>query len=181
MWQCFIFFLDLSRGASAKVALLIMDFSSAHGTRSLLRWLWLNVKGNIIYQIPFPPGRTYRTRIENRDNISGNWTVFLWWWFSCPQLSTSLSFLLLVHPVISLVIREWWSRDNGMLSFHMRQEESLQAVTCFSTGEKNASCSLHIPASQQLSILHFLFIISSIFRFFISAGAATCRTSAKLR
>lgn len=88
---------------------------------------------------------------------------------SCPPLSTSPPSPL-VHPVISLVMWEWWSRDNGMLSFHMRQEDSLQASTCFSTGERNASCYLHIAVSQQLSILYFLFIISSIFWFSLVPG-----------
>lgn len=146
-----------------------MDFSLAHRETLVSKWLWLNMNGNIIYHIPFTTQRSYGIHIQKRRQYFWKLEGILMM-ISCPQLSTSLSLSFRLHPVISLVMWEWWSRDNGMLSFHMRQEDSLQALTCFSTGERNASCYLHIPASQQLSVLHFLFIISSIFWFSLVPG-----------
>ena len=159
-----------------------MDFSpplAAAIARSPWNDFRLNMNGNIIYQVPSPARRSYGIHIHKGGNISGNWKVFLWW-FHVLCLAPLARSLLSAHPVISLVMWEWWSRDNGTLSFHMRQEDSLQALTCFSTGEWIASCYLHVPASQQLSVLHFVFITGFHLQSFISAGAATHRTQSSI-
>lgn len=129
----------------------------------------LNMNGNIIYQVPSPARRSYGIHIHKGGNISGNWKVFLWWFHVLCSAPLARS-LPSANPVISLVMWEWWSRDNGTLSFHMRQEDSLQALTCFSTGEWIASCYLHVPRLNSCQSYILFSSPGSIFRVSLVPG-----------
>lgn len=87
---------------------------------------------------------------------------------SCPQLAVFLLCTLLFH----FILWEWLRRDNGTISSYAKPENSSQPRTCFSTGDGEAACHLHIPASQLLSASRSPFIVFSIL-IFISAREAT--------
>lgn len=142
------------------------------------KWFWLNMNGNLIDHIPFPHGGSYGIHIHKGDNISGNWKVFFWR-FHVLCLAPLSPALISVHPVISLVMWEWWSRDNGTLSFHMRQEDSLQTRTCFSTGGVNRFLLSPHPRVSTVVSLTFRFHHQFHRLSFISVGATTHRTQVK--
>lgn len=143
-WQCFIFTL-----AGVNKKKFCCEFFVGSAIRNLSEWFWHNMNGNIIYYIPPPLGDfSEHTYIKEKTFLEIEWDPCDDFMSSAYSLSLSL-FFFLVHPVISLVMWEWSSCDNSTFLFHMRQEDSLQALTCFSTGESNASCHLlHLNSCQ---------------------------------
>lgn len=174
MWQCFILFLDLSSRSQYKsFAANNGFFTGTVTTREtlVLKWFWLNMNGNVIYHMLI-----YGIHIHKGDHkLEGILTMI-----SCPQWTTFLSLSFRCTPLISLVMWEWWSRDNGSLSFYMRQEDSLQALTCFTTGERNASCYLPHPRASTVVSLTFPFHHQFHLWSFISARAATHSTQSSI-
>lgn len=91
--------------------------SAAHHPK-LCRW---NMNGNLIDPVPFQ-----RRPEEASEGVSAAHCDAILLEITHPRVRR-LVCLRSAHPVISLVMWEWWSRDNGTLSLHMRQEDSLWA------------------------------------------------------
>lgn len=124
------------------------------------------MNGNLIDPVPFQ--RRANAVEEAVEGVSAADCEAILLEITRPRLRRLVS-LRLAHPVISLVMWEWWSRDNGTLSLHMRQEDSLRTPNG-GRGRRVASC--YQAQFQQLPVEHVRFRSLSV----ITVGGIRAQT-----